>query len=252
MTPLSESLRRQTSRSPITGVFLSWPEMGADPRIEGIAGRIATDDNLIRFKNLADIAPAGMIDLDGAEFTIGEGTTFAHVGGKAYDRIVPCLTMDLCKHGIGNDTMGEKSLATDRRQLGGIAEHQDRDTETQQIVPNLVIDHRALVDDDEAGARRRTLAIEAEPDSAIVVDLGLVKQGMDRCGVITSTQCHHQRSLAGIGRITDRAAHNSGQVTRDCGLPGSGEAEEPENLLLFGAPDMPLNQVSTLSMTSPC
>ena len=42
----------------------------------------------------------------------------------------------------------------------GIAQHQDRRAETQQIAAKLLVDHRAFVDDDEFGARHRALPVE--------------------------------------------------------------------------------------------
>jgi len=44
-----------------------------------------------------------------------------------------------------------RTSALDRRQLRGIAQHQQRYLERHQVVRELGIDHRAFVDDNELG-----------------------------------------------------------------------------------------------------
>ena len=58
--------------------------------------------------------------------------------------------------------LGEEAAALDRRQLRGIAEHQHRLAEREQVAAEFLVDHRAFVDDDQAGARRRTVLVERE------------------------------------------------------------------------------------------
>ena len=59
---------------------------------------------------------------------------------QPHDRVVLGLPVHLGEHGIRLG-FGEKSTALDRRQLRGIAEHQYRHAERQEVAAELGIDH---------------------------------------------------------------------------------------------------------------
>ena len=82
-------------------------------------------------------------------------------GGKADDRALGRLTVDPGQHHVGL-AAGEGAFALDRRQLPGIAEHQDRLAEGQQIGGHLLADHRHLVEHQEIGIAQQRLLVEQE------------------------------------------------------------------------------------------
>ncbi len=89
--------------------------------------------------------------------------------------------MDLGQHDVRLG-LGEEAAALDRRQLRGIAEHQDRLAEGQEIAAELGVDHRAFVDDDEPGARGRAVVVEGEGRRAFLAFAGAIDQRMDGRG----------------------------------------------------------------------
>ena len=93
---------------------------------------------------------------DDAALAIGAGlqaAALAHHHRQVDDGIVLGLPMHLREHHVGL-AFGEEAAALHRRQLGRIAEHQHRLAEGQEIAPELLVHHRAFVDDDEVGLRR--------------------------------------------------------------------------------------------------
>ena len=69
--------------------------------------------------------------------------------------------MDLGQHHV-RLVAGEGAFAADRRQLAGIAEHEDRLAEAHQIARHLLADHRHLVEHDEPGVRGVALRVQGE------------------------------------------------------------------------------------------
>ena len=82
-------------------------------------------------------------------------------GGEPDDRALRRLAVDLGQHHVGG-VAGEGAFALDRRQLAGIAEHQDRLAEAHQVARHLLADHGDLVEHDELRIRRVALRIERE------------------------------------------------------------------------------------------
>ena len=66
------------------------------------------------------------------------------------------LPVDLGQHDVGLG-VGEEAAALHRRQLRRIAEHEHRLAEGEEVAPELLVDHRAFVDDDEVGLARPAL-----------------------------------------------------------------------------------------------
>ena len=65
-------------------------------------------------------------------------------GGKADDGAFLCLAVDFRQHDIGR-CHGESAGALDRRQLTGIAQHQDWLAKGQQVGGHFLTDHGHLV-----------------------------------------------------------------------------------------------------------
>ena len=118
----------------------------------------------------------------------------------------------------------------DRRQLRRIAQHQQRYPERHQVAAKFGIDHRAFVDDDERGLRRRRLVPEIEARDFLAAFAGLVDQAVNGGGAFAALAAHHQRGLAGEGGEQNLAVDRLGEVPRQRGLAGAGVAEQPEGL----------------------
>ena len=56
--------------------------------------------------------------------------------------------------------LGEEAAAGDRWQLAGIAQHQNRCAEGQQVAAERLVNHRTFVDDDQLCFRNRRTAVE--------------------------------------------------------------------------------------------
>ena len=70
--------------------------------------------------------------------------------------------MDLGQHHVGRH-IGEGAGSLDWRQLPGIAKHQDRLAEGQQVSRHFWSDHRDLVEHDEFGIAHQRLLVEDKP-----------------------------------------------------------------------------------------
>jgi hypothetical protein len=125
----------------------------------------------------------------------------------------------------------KKPAAAHRRQLGRIAQHQHRLVEGQEVVAEVGIDHRALVDDDEVGLGCRAGAVEGEGRTALVALLAAVDQRMDRRRIVAALLAHHRGRLAGEGAVDDRAVDVVGDTAGERGLAGAGIAEQAEDLV---------------------
>ncbi len=108
------------------------------------------------------------------------------------DRIVSRLTMNV-RQQIIRLLIGEETAARDRRQLTGVAEHEDRRAEAHQVLAKRFIDHRTFVDDDQRRLGDRALPVDGEHRrdrrfAGLLVLDGLltartIDQRMDRLGV---------------------------------------------------------------------
>ena len=122
----------------------------------------------------------------------------------------------------------------------GIAEHQDRRAERLQVAAELLVDHRAFVDDDELGARHRALAVERKGRrhrglAGRLVGHRLlaarpVDQRMDGARIDGALRAQHLRGLAGEGGELHLPVDMLGEIARQRRLAGAGIAEQPEHL----------------------
>ena len=136
--------------------------------------------------------------------------------------------MHLGQHRVGL-AVGEEAAALDRRQLRGIAEHQQRTVERHQVAAEFGIDHRTFVDHDQFCLRGRRVVPEFKTR---LLDAGFpraIDQRVDGGGVVATLVAHHQRRLAGEGREFHLAIDAVGDVPRQRGLAGAGIAEQAED-----------------------
>ena len=82
------------------------------------------------------------------------------------------LAVDLGQHHVGL-RLGERALALDRRQLTGIAQHQDRLAEGEQVARHVVADHGDLVEHDQRRVADDRLLVEHEAGLVDVVEADL-------------------------------------------------------------------------------
>ncbi len=158
----------------------------------------------------------------------------AHDHRQANDGIARRLPVDFREHHVGLG-LGEIAAALHGRQLRRIAEHENRPAEREKIAAQLLVHHRAFVDDDELRVRRVAVAVEHEGRLLAVDLLGPVDQRMDRARVGTAARLHDQRRLAGVGGEDDVALDAFRQMARQRRLARAGVAEETEHLPLAPA-----------------
>ena len=200
--------------------------VGADQHLVG------REHQVLRHLLLAD-------HLRGAVVAAHELAAFAHVERQPDDRIVARLAVDFGQQEVGL-VLGEEAAARDRRQLRGIAEHQDRRAERLQVAAELLVDHRAFVDDDELGARHRALAVERKGRrhrglAGRLVGHRLlaarpVDQRMDGARIGGALRAQHLRGLAGEGGELHLPVDMLGEIARQRRLAGAGIAEQAEHL----------------------
>ena len=132
------------------------------------------------------------------------------------------------------------AAALDRWQLGRIAQHQNRRAEGEQVLAEFLVDHGAFVDHDQAGGRRRTVALDGELRAGVLVIIvrlflflggaGAVDQRVDGAGILAALLAQDMGGLAGEGAETDIAVNAFGQMPRERGLARAGIAEQTEHL----------------------
>ncbi len=145
--------------------------------------------------------------------------------------------MDLGQHDI-RLRLGEEPAALHRRQLGGIAEHQDGLAERQQIAAEFLVHHRALVDDDQVGLCGGALPVEHELRATLIRFPGAVDHRVDGGCVGATLRAKHESSLARISAECDVAIDAFGDMARQRRLSRAGISEQPEEWLL--APAKPI------------
>ena len=136
--------------------------------------------------------------------------------------------------------LGEEAAAGDWRQLPGIAEHQDRCAETHQVPAELLVDHRAFVDDDQLRPGDRALPVEREGRRYRGLAGRLVRhrllaarpvdQRVDGARIGGALGAQHLRRLAGKGGELHLPIHMLGEIARQRRLAGAGIAEQAEDL----------------------
>ena len=198
------------------------------PHVVGAAGVVATDQHLVGAHHAIRIEFAARNHLALAMAADFEFAAFADIHRHPHDRVVLGLAMHLGQHRVGL-AIGEEAAALDRRQLRGVAEHEQRTIERHQVAPEFRIHHRTFVDHDQLGLRSRRIVPQLK---ARLFDTGFaraVDQRVDGGGVVATLVAHHQRRLAGEGRKLYLAIDAVCDVTRQRGLAGSGIAEQPEH-----------------------
>ncbi len=156
--------------------------------------------------------------------------------------------MDLGQHHVGR-ALGEKAAALDRRQLERIAEHQDRLAEREEVARQLGVDHRALVDHDQAGAGGGAVLVQGEGRRAVRALAGAIDQRMDRGRAGAALAPHHQRRLAGEGGESRLAGRALGDMAGERRLADAGVAEQAEHLrlALFQPASDPVDRLGLLA-----
>ena len=82
------------------------------------------------------------------------------------------LPVDFGEHDVGLD-IGEKTLATNWRQLAGIAQHQDRLLEFEQIECQILADHGHFIEHDQCCVACDAILVELETRPVCVRELHL-------------------------------------------------------------------------------
>ena len=137
--------------------------------------------------------------------------------------------MDLGQHHVRR-AVGEKAAAFDGRQLEGVAQHQDRLAEREEVARQLRVDHRAFVDHDQPGLRGRPVGVEGEGGRAFGALARPVNERVDGRRARAALRAHHQRGLAGEGGERRLAARAFGDVARKRRLADARIAEEAKHL----------------------
>ena len=198
------------------------------PHVVGAAGVVAADQHLVGAHDALRIEFVARHHFAFAVAADFELAALADIHRHPHDRVVLGLAMHFGQHRVGLG-VGEEAAALDRRQLRGIAEHQQRAIERHQIAAELGIHHRAFVDHDQFCFRGRRVVPQFK---ARLLDAGFARaidQRMDGGGVVAALVAHHQRRLAGEGGELHLAVDALGDMPRQRGLAGSGIAEQTED-----------------------
>ena len=138
--------------------------------VELDAGGIAATDHLAAAQHLLrDDARTRHLPDVRVVLTVGDRPALARHGREPDDRALAGLAVDLGQHDVGR-RLGEGALALDRRQLAGVAQHEDRLAEGQQVARHFVADHRHLVEHDQRGLADDRLLVEDEARFVDVIE----------------------------------------------------------------------------------
>ena len=130
---------------------------------------------------------------------------------------------------------GEEAGALHRRQLERIAQHQHLGAEAQQVLAQLLIDHRDFVDDDEIGIGGRRFIVEHEARLALL----LADQRIDQRWMVWAPLQPRLRMTSAA--LPVKAAYltdltSCARCTRQRRLAGAGPAEQAEHLRARACP----------------
>ena len=201
----------------------------AQPRIVGAPRVVAPDQDLVGLERALRIEVVLPHDARYSVLAGHEPLAVAHLHREPHDRIVLRLAVHLGQHRVRLD-VGEEAAALHRRQLRRIAEHQHRHAERHQVAPQLGIDHRAFVDHDQLRLRGRRVVPQFEGRRLLAALARAIDQAVDRGRAAAALAAHHQRGLAGEGRVLHLAVDMRREVPRERGLAGAGIAEQAEEL----------------------
>ena len=98
------------------------------------------DEDLIAFEHARRVEGAARDDAALAILADAEPAALPDRHRHAHDRVVGGLPVDVGQHHVGL-SLGEEAAAANGRQLGGVAENQDRPVEGEQVVAEIRIDH---------------------------------------------------------------------------------------------------------------
>jgi hypothetical protein len=135
--------------------------------------------------------------------------------------------MDLGQHDVGLG-IGEEAAALDRRQLGRVAQHQNRYAKRHQVAPELGIHHGAFIDHDQLGLGGRRFVPQLEGRGLRLPLDRPVDEAVDRGRPLAALAAHHQRGLAGESREQGLAVDVLGEMLGERGLAGARIAEQAE------------------------
>ena len=136
--------------------------------------------------------------------------------------------MDLGQHHVGLGP-GEEAAAGDRRKLRRVAEDEDGLAEGEEVAADLLVDHRAFVDDDHRRLGGGAVVVEDEGRPDFVLAAHTVDQAVDGAGVRAALAAHDVGGLAGEGGEDDVAVGTFRDMAGERRLAGAGIAEKPED-----------------------
>ena len=137
------------------------------------------------------------------------------------------------QHHVGLGT-GEEPAAGDGRKLRRVAEDEHGLAEREEVVADLLVDHRAFVDDDHRRLGGGAVAVEDEARPDLVLAAHAVDQAVDGAGVRAALAAHDVGGLAGEGGEDDAAVGALRDMAGKRRLAGAGIAEKPEDRAVAG------------------
>ena len=227
--PLRRLLRRQTSLSPATGSASAKPRRCAQALIVGAARDVAADQHLIGVDARAGDRDRRARTTCVSPYCPASSELPARISIDSRTIGLSCACRCTSVSMASGSAFGEEAAALDRRQLRGIAEHQQRHAERHQVAPELGIDHRAFVDDDQLGLGGGRVVQELEGRRLLAALARPVDQAVDGGGAVAALAAHHAGGLAGEGREQNLAVDALGDVLGERGLAGAGIAEQAED-----------------------
>ena len=142
--------------------------------------------------------------------------------------IVLRLPVDLRQHRVRR-VLGEVAGALHGRELGRVAEDEDRRAEAEEVAAEILVDHRAFVDHDQLRLGGGALAVDDEARPGLALPARAVDQAVDRRGLGAALLAQDEGGLAREGREQDVAVDRLGDVAGERRLAGAGIAEQAED-----------------------
>ena len=197
--------------------------------IVGASRDVAADQDLVGLERALRVELVATHHAGEAVFAERQAFAVAHLHREPDDRVVLRLAVHLGQHRVRLD-LGEEAAALHRRKLRGIAQHQERHAERHQVAPELGVDHRAFVDHDQLRLRGRRVVPQFERRGLLAALARAIDQAVDRARAAAALAAHHQRGLAGEGRVLHLALDMRREMARERGLAGARIAEQAEQL----------------------
>ena len=109
-------------------------------------------------------------------FVPASGKWFLHKQMPRHHGIVPGLSVDLRKHDVGFNAVGEMAGACDWGQLGRIAQDKDLGAKAAQILTETIVNHRRLIQYDQVDSTVLEKNIMLECDHPFLVGMDYLFQ----------------------------------------------------------------------------